>query len=924
MVSSIDSDPKAHHHFPLDKQQQQQQQHSPLFRKGDSVEVSSDEEGFVGAWFPATIIDCSASKSISKKRKKVLVRYDTLVNDDGLTPLTESVDPAFVRPFPPAEEKRGGLQFQLNDVVDVRYKDGWWYGVLKKVLEGGKRFRVLFDNPPDFIDCDGSDLRLHWDWVFGKWVRPNKLLIPFSFLKTLKPLKGEELFGLGADVEVNHEKGTVGDTWTPAVVINKNADQTFLVKCQSLDSFDDAVVAATKEDVVVVDSLHIRPSPPCHSRTDYDLLDHVDALIDGSWQRGLITKVLIEGKYTVFFQQRKEDEVFSFSELRPHLDWDHGEWKSKSKVESKGLVVALKNTEKLDSGDISVENLQLAVIPVSPGASYDNIKVKTPSSSTTRVKMDDSTISAEKSVSNVLFPSNKKMKVISDLSGKQLGHCGNLMEGDAGKACLSVTGQKTTSNQSASINQNATSSVPEEETPRNLVISKLQPERLMNAKSSPVCNQLSAKTKKRQANLVNQDSKKIAMVAGTDKESNPENSANTCVKNGEDVLKEDGISVILGLGAVTMSHSSNSSQPRTGDKLNPLGDKKRGSEASGEQNLQKLAGSDGRKRGRPRKYCDINAKMDSGSMSMETSGTDSDGKKMVLKVVSDEVGGQLQLEFNTVPGNELVDKSADVSGIVAETSVVGALGGVAGDDQPLSLWCGGFSSPISAHEDRLSSPSSVNGWHDRKKWQVDPATNASSVSTNSEVSLFVKKSPVWATLESMEIFKNLPQRPHFLPLKTCDEKYREGGAIGILVTFANLIEEISGLTIYDSRSLFENSLKSLCDFEKHGFDVTVPQRRIKKLLMIRNPHMEWLNEAKNGERELDQHVDNKKKLEATVKELEEKILALQQTLAATKGEMEAKEARMTVVQSHVDKMKERIDYARIEFDRLATSPWKLP
>ncbi|CAN0885311.1 DUF724 domain-containing protein 3 [Linum grandiflorum] len=891
MVS--ETDPETHHHFPRLHR---------LFQHGDHVEVSSDEEGFAGAWFPATIVDCSDSK----KTKKVVVRYVTLLHDDGRTPLTESVDPAFVRPIPPGDDVKCG--FEVNDFVDAKDKDGWWSGVVGKVLQGGKRYRVIFDNPPDFVDCAEKDLRFHWDWIFGKWVRPKKLTQMLS--------KGEESFVPGADVEVNLDKETIGDTWLSGVVLSRSSDQTFLVKCQGLDSLDDGVeVLATKEGAVVVDLQHIRPTPPCHSGTGYELLDHVDGLIAGSWQKGLLTKVT-EGKYTVFFKQRKEETELSISELRPHLDWDNGEWKSKSNAASEGRIVALSNTEKLESGDTSAENLQLAIVPVSPGASYDNMKEKNPCSSTTRIKMDESTISVEKSASNVSASSSKKMNVISDISGKQLSDCDSLME-DAEESPLSVRRQNESSN------QKETSSFPVEETLYDFI--KLQKERLSNAKSSPDCNQLSTKTKKRRANHVDLDCQTPAMVACigrqtktpvgsslvsvADKEGSPENRTITLVKN---VRNEDGLAVILGSGAGRMSRSCNSSPSRAGDRLNPIGDKKWGSESSAEGSLertrQKFSASDGRKRRRERKYWAKNAKMD-GPMSLETSDTEGDGMKMVVKAVTDEGGRQLLLELESTVHE-------------ADMSVDGGPEWVAEDDQPLSSWCGPFASPTSTREDRLSTPS-VNGCHGRKKRRVDASTISAPVSTDSDALLFVKKSPLWAPLEAMDVFRNLPQRPHFLPLQDCEEKYREGGAIGIMVTLGNVFDEISSMTINNSMSSFKSSLKSLSEFESHGFDVSVPRRRINKLLLMKNEHIECLTKVENAEKELDEHVEEDRKSVAVVKELEEKMLALQQLLASAKVDMEAKLARSAVVGAHVDKMKARIGYVRSEFERLAKSPWRL-
>ncbi|CAB4269686.1 unnamed protein product [Prunus armeniaca] len=80
------------------------------------------------AWFRATIVT-SPTNSASKKRKRALVEYESLVTEDGSQ--------------------------QLKD-------------------DNNSKYRVVFENPPDLIEFERERLRLHQDWDAGKWVRPNK------------------------------------------------------------------------------------------------------------------------------------------------------------------------------------------------------------------------------------------------------------------------------------------------------------------------------------------------------------------------------------------------------------------------------------------------------------------------------------------------------------------------------------------------------------------------------------------------------------------------------------------------------------------------------------------------------------------------------------------------------------------------------
>lgn len=51
---------------------------------------------------------------------------------------------------------------------------------------------------------------------------------------------------------------------------------------------------------------------------------------------------------------------------------------------------------------------------------------------------------------------------------------------------------------------------------------------------------------------------------------------------------------------------------------------------------------------------------------------------------------------------------------------------------------------------------------------------------------FEKCSVAWKDIESMEVFREIPQKPHFLPLLDVKETVREGMAIGYMVTFSNV------------------------------------------------------------------------------------------------------------------------------------------
>ncbi|KAI3449369.1 hypothetical protein Pfo_006034 [Paulownia fortunei] len=141
------------------------------FKKGAQVEVSFEEEGFRGSWYTATVLRPPSKKT--SKIPRLFLQFDTLSATDDhkhtTEPLREAVDLILVRPIPPRESRRG---FRVSEDVDAFHNDGWWEGIVIAVLDGGNRYSVFFRSSREQIDFSEFQLRLHREWVYGKWVPP--------------------------------------------------------------------------------------------------------------------------------------------------------------------------------------------------------------------------------------------------------------------------------------------------------------------------------------------------------------------------------------------------------------------------------------------------------------------------------------------------------------------------------------------------------------------------------------------------------------------------------------------------------------------------------------------------------------------------------------------------------------------------------
>ncbi|KAL9355958.1 hypothetical protein Peur_049211 [Populus x canadensis] len=136
------------------------------FSKGMPVEVSSDEDGFKGAWFSATIVEPVG-------KDKYLIEYQTLRTEDDSDFLREEIDTVHIRPHPPQTIIID--RFKKLEEVDALYNDAWWVGVVSKVNTFPK-YSVFFKDSNEELEFQHSDLRPHQDWINGKWVTPSKAL----------------------------------------------------------------------------------------------------------------------------------------------------------------------------------------------------------------------------------------------------------------------------------------------------------------------------------------------------------------------------------------------------------------------------------------------------------------------------------------------------------------------------------------------------------------------------------------------------------------------------------------------------------------------------------------------------------------------------------------------------------------------------
>lgn len=212
--------------------------------------------------------------------------------------------------------------------------------------------------------------------------------------------------------------------------------------------------------------------------------------------------------------------------------------------------------------------------------------------------------------------------------------------------------------------------------------------------------------------------------------------------------------------------------------------------------------------------------------------------------------------------------------------------------------------------------------------EIEMAMQAAAVDGNGDIvpvpnqSLpFLKTFPLWETIESMEVFQVMPQKPHFRPLDGCKESSREGLAIGCMVTFSSVVKKTCELQFDDPRSSIEDSLETLLDLEGHGFDVKLARDRLTGLLLIKDRQELLQDQSKELESQIMEHGHEKTKIDEEIDNIDKQIRELQAKRALAMSMKEIKDSECASLQSSVDNINEGIKSIQLEFEELAGAAW---
>ncbi|KAJ0597709.1 putative Agenet-like domain-containing protein [Helianthus annuus] len=870
--------------------------------KGSKVEVSSTQDDSTGAWYVATVIHPPPSiiaPNHHTRNNLVYVEYHNLLSDDGSsTRLREYANISYVRPSPLPDSNPPN--FQLYDVVEAFYRDGWWTGVVTGVVDTCK-FVVGFENPSGEVEFRGSELRLHKKWVGGKWVQQPH-----------KQVTAGWMFTVGKKVEVSFEKESLRDVWFPATVLKNSGNSTFLVEYRQPGAGDEGVLQK-----VTVDYHHIRPSPPHLRDKNFVLLEKVDAYYDFGWWCGVITKSLADNRYNVFFKHTKKEQEFIYSRVRPHMEWKGGKWFSTSQGDAAVRTPHSLIDNKIEQAAPIIGKQSSVATSVTKSEHQKNLDSNDKTSPNDEIMNDDSSKKEKHPSVGQLEGVDSE---VSEMTDQAFSKTENLSHG-----------KKVQSKRGKSI----------------------------EPKVPTTC---SSKKKGKGSRLINELKSLQTLTDGSEVDLvKPRTRASVEQEDATD----DFVFVVMGLQCNKMTVSqeemvqnlpdennqdvakSDTTQPDVPLAVAPLTEV---DQEGNEGNVASVALK--RKRGRPFK---------SQALSPKTPATvDHEIRNVVPSTLSVVEDGQRRevdlttssetksLEENQGPVNEQPVAEKQNESLVkdklpnenntdlhvqegTQTKRYPARKRKQAKRRTISI---NAKSP--AQDSRDASKEKADGSLEKNSTTeasvgVDSLVTEGTVEQSSKASEgwltsgnfpFIRSTTLWKTLESMDAFRMLPQKPHFRPLlEGVREGAQEGLAIGTMVTFSTMFDKTRSLRLDDPRSAIGDCLETLVELENNGFDVKALRERLTGLLLIKDKQEGLKEKSKGFVEKLEEDKTDGKRIEEEMEEINRQMRELEERRKQAMLKKEKRLSELRVMETVIDGIKQEIREVEAEFDELAAAPF---
>ncbi|WOK98906.1 hypothetical protein Cni_G07618 [Canna indica] len=878
------------------------------FRVGAEVEVRSDEDGFRGAWYEATVV-----RQFSQRRGFEVV-YASIVDDqDPSKPLHEFVKRSNVRPRPPPPQldpDGGGGAFGLHDLVEAFHNDGWWVGVISAVLHGPATGRYLISFPTSREEevFEASQIRPQLKWTCGgRW-------LPVDDQGGDKPM-----FYVGAHVEVSREREVYGAAWFSASIMKVLSRSIFWVEYENLKAENDSEFLTE-----IVDVQYIRPyQPNAVTGKDFGVNDEVEMLHHGGWSPGKISKVLDGSQYIVKMVHNEKEMHCGGDELRRRRYWNGEEWvlelQMKNKINGARSASQKRNSQagelcnlpiplssSSDDGEITCESGSIKV-----GFKHKKTKSHHECSEVFKSKTEVKLLEFEKippckpgTPTADISPSATK-PMIENGSSMEQHHSGNLSFVRIGTepivgiispnplssellhaldvSSMNVVTKSTLSDEGppdihgeGSYHQSKEDQVSGSPTsPENSEFLPLSEWRYGSGRGS------SAKCRKRTTKLV---------IRTPDRRKKAANDGSSWQVQDDSQIREHSMRCCSGIREPNNSKES-------AKEIIAISCSRDNDDSSGclhEDNFGQL--------------CQQN---DILMLQGPTSILDIVENSTIKCLVAQSMPDFTSSSFRTPTSGDIFSCPR----VYTEHQIVPL------EAEENCTERNQNEAPIETHE----APIETLIFED-KGALIDPSSKRSPLK---EISLpFPKISSMWESIESMEVFKVMPQQPHFGPLEQYSMEFREGMAIGLMISFANLVSNIQQLHIDDGQATLKERLRALGPLEANGFDVKFLRSRLHELLEIQASRGQCeTRKASLEEKILEKKHDNER-LDSCITALDKAIMELKQNLSSfyeRKDEIlvqkSSNDEQISKLQNDMHEADKMYNSTIESFDATLTAPW---
>ncbi|CAM0873736.1 unnamed protein product [Alopecurus aequalis] len=916
-------------------------QKPPLLPPGTEVEVRVDDDGFHGSWFEA-VVDGFLPARGRGYRARYTVTYSHLLSDDSGGTLVEPFPPTHIRPRPPPPSTPEPLR--LHDIVEAFHNDGWWSGIIVSTDPLTAAFPITREA---ITFKDPSHVRPRRDYVDGQW-------IPSQTAVSVKPKRAVKVYDVGDKVEVVRDRELYGYSWFPATVSKVIDKLSYLVEYSDLEGDEGGAKA-----MEYLHCLFIRPDVEHAPReSEFQLAPGaaVEVYCDGAWSPGVVKKAIGEGEYEVCVDG-KEDELLLNKVpelLKPQYKWDGKHWRIVSpkrqgnrrqsvsgKRPSSAVEVASGNDEHSNHPQSSAKKRSRKEQPPRKLEQLAEVSEHAlESDMDTTVSALRKTLASNYSPKSCSLPSRKNNFQV--LSQRIVSSCAVPMKG------LGL--HHASSEHPSPPNESRADGIVEvvvQEVPLDMMHSDGQPRTPGCGTSADETHDMSTPACRTSADETHDMSTPACGTSAHEThntllsaERSKQNMDSSCINNAvqnplESLLFDQPIQV----KECTFTRKSGAVHPiqplkENSDTFDNVQLKGNGNSSCKEiicaltastcntrlpLDKQIRASETVSRRADSGLTTKVFASKKSGKKGLKDSSSINSslhGTRTVLKRAAKKVSGrqkecsvERQLERSgphTLQQLNRMEEKVNVNevtnqelfplvppGFKAICNGQGSLDdGEKVEERPIQLHIQSAGSSECTIDNTIVRSCSAVGT------SLHPSFPSCELSLDRV--LFVKASPIWNQIEPMEVFQKVPQQPHFLPLQQFVPELREGMAIGLMVTYASLVESVRKSCIKDEIDLFERKMSALAHLEENGFDVKSLQHTLSRLLQIKWEHTQHLGQLgklkellPGKESAMSQKLALREEKEGAIVELEQRLECLRGEAAQIARETEAEDAELS-------------------------------